>query len=404
MTGARVLIVASGATESRALVPVARELVARDLSVSILDTGPIGVGNAATALPGDLVRDRLGLTSKLAPQAILKRYGATVVLLGNDNLYFNRQLVRAARASGIKTVLVQEGATAIAEIETIVRGPSSAVSDIRRTVFHARLHAANRDVGGLVRRIRATSLKKPLQMSAYGFAGVDVFCVATEAVAGKFRELGCGSQIVVTGIPSLVAEPPAATIAPEPFDVVYIAAPLSAAGVMAEGQYRDYLRRAFRALRSALPQAKLAVKVHPSWERVTTYDWLVSSFPGLAVLDEPDRTASVGLASAHLSFGSTLMLDVWMAERLGLCLVDAEVPQSLQTTDVYRLARAHGAVVALLGEQPADMRRKLTERNTRLFDAVRREYGLSVGNGAARRIADVVEQVARDDPLGPWST
>jgi hypothetical protein len=396
--GVGVLVVASSATEGRALAPVATELAARGMSVSLLDTGPLGVGNAAEALPGHLARERLGLTSRLAPQSILERHRARVVVLGNDNLYLNRQLVRTARSRGVKTVLVQEGAILSAQLETIVRGPLSVLLGLRRTTFHLRLHATTGDLRGLVRRTVAMSLRKPVRMPGYGFAGADVFCVANEQVAHAFKELGCGSRTMVTGIPCAVAEPRTSNSAEAPYDVVYIAAPLSGAGVMSEALYRDYLRRAFRALRDALPEAKLAVKVHPSWERVSTYDWLVASCPGLAVVAEPDRTASVELGRAYLSFGSTLMLDVWMANRVGLCLADAEVPESLQTTDVYRLARAHGAIVGLLSDAPGDVRRKLTEIDGHLFDAVRREYGLSVGDGAAGRIADVVEDLVREGP------
>jgi hypothetical protein len=48
----------------------------------------------------------------------------------------------------------------------------------------------------------------------------------------------------------------------------------------------------------------------------------------------------------------------------------------------------------MLGEPPEELRRKLTETDRQLFEAVRDEYGLSVGIGAASLIADVVQRIA----------
>lgn len=400
----RILIAVASATEARTLVPLARSLSDRAVRVDVVDLGPIGVANAADALPSDIPRLRLRPWSWPSARGLLRRFSPDAVVLGNDNLYFNRILVRTSRRVGVPTVLVQEGATWHTPIEELTRGLGAALRNPGRALFHVSSHLANGDLDGLFKRVASVATGRPTRMPGYGFGGAHLFCVANRRIARAFLEAGCQSRIEATGIPDLVAEPPPDQSKAK-FDVVYLAAPLTGAGLCSESDYRAFVHTMIGRIYEALPSTRVGIKIHPNWEDEGTYAWLRGEFPEVAVMKERDRPQVIAAGRAFVGFGSTLTLDAWYAGRTALCVTDAIAGSQLQATDVYRLAHDHGAVVSFFADSTDELRSKLARPQQALVETVRRDYGLSVGTRAARRIADrVVDLATAKDPQRPIST
>lgn len=382
----RILALLASGTEVRALLPVIDELRTRGADFDVVDTGRTGVGNAGEALPPRIARRRLGAASTLSAAKLLSRIAPDLILVANDNLFFNRTVINEAKTRLIPSVLVQEGETLHQATED-VRTHRVALKDVRRSVYYARLRLANRGARELWARLATIVQGRPHTQSGYGFGGADVFCVANERAVAAFRHAGCASRLIATGIPNLVCDVP---LDQEPtYDVVLLSTPLARAGICWPGEYTGFLVAAVDRLRSCCSGWRIAVKPHPA-DSDETFDALRRRHQTVDVLKgwTPERTIAGG--RSFLSFGSTMLLDVWYSRRTGICILDEPFYERLRTSMVYARALDHGAALSLLGDGDGDIACKLEDPFESLVAEVRREYYLSVGAAAGQRIADVV--------------
>jgi hypothetical protein len=172
------------------------------------------------------------------------------------------------------------------------------------------------------------------------------------------------------------------------YDVIFLAAPLDRARICSADECRDFLVDSVSRLRELRPGWRIAVKPHPNHSE--TFGTLAARHPGVDVLTGWSAAKAIARGRIFLSFGSTMLIDVWYSGRTGICIMDEPFHERLGTSMVYRLAVEHGAAAALLGDSDDELARKLEGPYETLTDVIRREYHLSAGEAAGRRIAGVV--------------
>lgn len=379
-----VLCVIGSATEGRALAPVVRELESQGVNVQVIHLGPLGNGDS-----GQYCR-KAGIGSKsvtfpsvIRLRAIANRHACLVV--GNDNLAYNRWLIDEFNVRSKPTILIQEGLTSVSPPGARPT-PASASPNGRRIATQLLLGVANARFRELGDRVLRTGLRKRPAYYHYGHGTCSLYCVATEVDKALYSErVSPGTTVVTTGIPGLLRQrpPKARTPSTNGLRVLILSSPGWRAGYGSEDSYIEMLRAIIRNAQSSELVEALTIRPHPAGDDRGLF---VQLFGESNVSNHADLERDLQAADVCISTGSTTVLQA-LSSRLPVILLSTEPYFSQPHTSVEEL----GERIAYACRNPANIPDALTQissaHSTTKYREFERIFAPCLDGGAERRIA-----------------
>lgn len=379
----------SSRTDARSLLVVRAALESRGITtLACCGAGPELDGIAALARDAGVPLRVIGDDLPINADALLAAVRPRVVVMGADSLYLTQRVIASASRAGVATVLVQEAANEYTPDARVRKSLRTAMLDMSRARFRARLMLAHADWRGLLRLATDTLLARRRVVPGYGFASVDLFCVADESVAHSYRSRGSrAARIVATGIPHLIPALPAG-IQPD-HDFLVLTQPFELSGFMAPGRARDLYIDMVQSLRRAVPGCRVLGKLHPV-ESPAAYDGV--GFDAI----ESDLATAVARARVSVSVHSAA-LAVAMAHDRAAC---AFIPDWLSEG-------ADNMIVQMLGDRgmvardAAAFERIASAAHRENHAATHRAFPLCTDGLATQRIADAIVSLMDRDARRP---